>query len=91
MFWGKKDSDPKKKPAKGKVSAKDSEALRAQAMENVRAARENIGEDTLDRIAAAMTKKQQSATEQAKARIKEADPDRVLDELKWMLEDKRKS
>ena len=63
--------------------------LRAQALANAKMARENIGEDVLDRIAEAMTKKQQSATEQAKAQINNADPDKVLDELLFMLKHQR--
>ena len=85
MFWGKKDKNPQNKPAK---SAKKSADLRAQALKNVRAARENIGEETLDRLASAITKKEQSAAEQAKKKIQQADPDRVLDELMWMMQDK---
>lgn len=97
MFWSKKKKPPKK-PGKQKKASKpetkgderlSSEELRAEAMANVRAAREHIGEDTLDRIAAAMTKKQQSATEQAKAQIQSADPDRVLDEILYMLDERK--
>lgn len=62
------------------------DALRAQALANLSAARANIGEETLDRIAAAMTKKQQSAMERAKRDIAGADVDKVLDELKFMLD-----
>ena len=64
------------------------DALRAQAMANVRSARAHIGEETLDKIAAAMTKKQQSAMEKAKRDIQGADVDKVLDELKFMLDTK---
>jgi len=64
-----------------------SEEIRAQALANAKAARENIGEDTLRRIAAAMTKKQQSATEQAKARIADADADRVAQEILYMMDE----
>lgn len=87
MFWSKK----KKKVSKKKKAAKNpkalsSEELRAQAMENVRHAREQIGEETLDRIAAAMTKKQRSATEQAKTAIQQSDADRVADEILFMMD-----
>ena len=64
------------------------EAIQAEAMANVRAARAHIGEETLDKIAAAMTKKQQSAMEKAKRDIAGADVDKVLDELKFMLDNK---
>jgi len=66
----------------------DRAEIQAQAMANFSAAREQIGEDTLNRIAAAMTKKQQSAMERAKRDIAGADVDKVLDELKWMLDNK---
>ena len=88
MFgWGKKPEKAKQKPAL-RPPAGSSEAIRAQAMANARAAREAIGEDVLDRIAAAMTKKQRSATERARARIRDADADHVADELLTMLKDK---
>lgn len=103
MFWGKDkkqknktlDKRGVKNNATGCVGSKKGdghgltgEALRAQAMANVRSARAHIGEDTLDKIAAAMTKKQQSAVEVAKRQIQGADVDKVLDELKWMLDQK---
>ena len=55
-------------------------------MANVRAARENIGDETLQRIAAAMTAKQKSNTEQAKRAIQDADADRVAQEILYMIE-----
>jgi len=64
------------------------EAIQAQAMANFSAAREQIGEETLNRIAAAMSKKQQSAMERAKRDIAGADVDKVLDELKFMLDNR---
>lgn len=91
MFWGNKNkSDKDKRKAEGVTSAKSSapqtrEEIQAQAMENVRAARAHIGEETLDRIAEMMTKKQQSAMEQAKRDIQAADPDKVLDELLFTM------
>ncbi len=62
------------------------DALRAQALANAKMARESIGEDTLERIAAAMAKKQNSATEQAKRKIQEADAERVASEILSMIE-----
>jgi hypothetical protein len=64
----------------------DSAQIRAQALANARKAREAIGDETLQKIAAAMQKKQQSATEQAKRQIAEADADRVAEEILAMLE-----
>ncbi len=69
--------------------SKKSAKIRAEALANASMARQQIGEDVLDKIAAAMTKKQQSATERAKAQIQKVDPDRVLDELKWLLDESR--
>jgi len=102
MFWSKKDKTQKNKKDKRRASQKSvagcvgkekghgskREAIHAQAMANFSAAREQIGEDTLDRIAAAMSKKQNSAMERAKRDIQGADVDKVLDELKWMLDNK---
>lgn len=66
----------------------DSEKLREQALANARAARAAIGEDTIQKIAAAMKKKQQSPIEQAKARIYNAEAERVAEEILDMLKDK---
>jgi len=60
--------------------------IRAQAMAYRSEAREHIGEDVLDRIAEAMRKKQNSVMERAKRDIAGADADKVLDELKFMLD-----
>lgn len=97
MFWSKnKDKDKLKGPQKQEPQADKeghgrslkSQALREKAMENARAARLAIGEETLDKIAAAMTAKQRSATEQAKEKIRQSDPDKVLDELLFTLRSK---
>jgi hypothetical protein len=60
--------------------------IRAQALANVRKAKEHIGEETIQKIAAAMQKKQQSAFEQARAKIHQSDADRVAEEILAMLE-----
>ena len=78
MFW-KKKKEPKKLSR---------EELLAQAKANASKARAEIGDETLQKIAAAMQKKEQSATEQAKAKIKQLDKDKVADHLKIMIEDK---
>ncbi|MCD8563384.1 MAG: hypothetical protein LRY54_05010 [Alphaproteobacteria bacterium] len=104
MFWFKNQNTDKQKKKPAGVSAgqalgceggssKDgqngkSQRLREEALASARAAREAIGQETLDKIAAAMTKRQQSATEQAKVQINRADPDKVLDELLYMLKNK---
>lgn len=78
FFWKKKK--PEAKPSR--------EELLAKARENARQARENIGEETLDRIAEAMEKKRLSETEKAKEQIKTLDKDQVADHIKWMIDDK---
>lgn len=76
---GSSGNDGGKKPSR--------EEIRAQAMENARRARAVIGEDTLQKIAAAMQKKQQSDMEKARTKIKSMDSGRVADNLKAMMED----
>lgn len=95
MFWfHSKNSDKQKKAAKasgcergssGDEQASKSRRIREEALANARSARLAIGEETLDKIAAAMTRKQQSAMEQAKRQIHQSDPDKVLDELLMMM------
>ncbi|MCC7305536.1 MAG: hypothetical protein IT558_04660 [Alphaproteobacteria bacterium] len=63
--------------------------LRAQALANVRAAREALGEDTIQKIAEAITKKQGNPTEQARAKIIKTDPTLVADEIIGMLDKKK--
>jgi hypothetical protein len=65
----------------------DSAEIRAQALANARMAREAIGEETLQKIAAAIQKKQMSSVEQAKACISQTDPSRVADEIIAMLDE----
>lgn len=79
MFWSKK------KKHTNKAAQKKAE-LRRDAMANMKAARENIGEETLDRIASAIAKKQHSAMEQAKDDIHNADAERVAAEILSMIE-----
>jgi hypothetical protein len=96
MFWRKKPQKGQKtKSPAGKGGASQTGAqtaagtadIRAQAMANVRAARESIGEETLDRMAAAMRKKQQSPLERAKAQILDEDAERVASEILAMIDD----
>jgi hypothetical protein len=92
MFWSKdkdKQSKPSNSPAsKAAPDPERSDRIRQEALANARIARAEIGEETLDKIAALMTKKQQSAIEMAKADIAKADADRVAQEILWMLEQK---
>jgi hypothetical protein len=104
MFWSKnKKSDKQSKPAQksgSKASYGDvgttkshglsSEEIRAQAMANARAARERVGEETIQKIAAALVQKQMSLTEQAKKQISKQNSDRVADEIRYLLGDDEK-
>ncbi len=99
MFWlnkkKHKDTDKRKEPDTKELQAIEgdregtskSQRIREEALANAHAARAQIGEETLDKIAAAMTKKQQSSMEQAKARIKAADSHLVADEILAMLDE----
>lgn len=79
MFWKKK-----KKPAK-----LSREEILAQATATAAAKREEIGDETLDKIRAALMKKENSALEQAKRKIMDMDEDKVRDNLHfWMREDR---
>jgi len=86
MFWKKKN---KGKPAKSaETDGKPSrEQIIAQAKANMSAARAEIGDETLEKIKAAMLKKQASAIEKAKQQIKAADQDKVRDHLKFMIQE----
>ena len=75
--------------AKGAGKKPSIDELRAQAMANARAARENIGEETLNRIAAAMAAKQSSVTERAKAQIKSHSIDDLARELRYLINEDR--
>lgn len=100
MFWGNKDKKKNKKTDKrakkdmaGCVGSKsgqssESEKIRAQALANLRGARENLGNDTIEKIAEMIKAKENSAIERAKRDIQNADPDKVLEELKWMLDNR---
>lgn len=101
MFWSKNKNTDKQKKANNKKasgrlggqthqnsSSDKSQRLRNEALANARRAREQIGEETLDKIAALMTKKQQSSVEQSKKKIAEADAGRVAQEILYMIEDK---
>lgn len=66
------------------------EALIAQAQANARMAREELGDETIRKIAAALHRKEQNPTEKAKAIIKAMDQGTVADHLKIMLEDAKR-
>jgi hypothetical protein len=94
MFWKKKNTQKDGKSAK-KSSADGGKPTReqiiAQAKASMSAARAEIGDETLDKIKAAMMKKQASAIEKAKTQIRAADADKVRDNIQFMMrEDKPK-
>ena len=81
MFWKKKK--PKKDPKK-----LTREQIIAQAKANAAAAREEIGDETLQKIKEAMEKRESSAFAQAKKKVKSMDDDKVRDNLsQWLKED----
>lgn len=85
MFWKKKKST-NPPAATGKPTR---EEIIAQAKANMSAARTEIGDETLEKIKAAMLKKQASAIEQAKKQIMNANTDKVRDNIQFMMrEDK---
>ena len=96
MFWGKdKKQEPKKYAGKrpqgtscvGREGQRsDSSDIRAQALANARAARENLGEDTINKIAEIMKKMESQPMKQAQKKLESVDSGRVLDELRFMID-----
>ncbi len=80
MFGLFKKKDPKKLTR---------EELIAQAKENAAAAREQIGDETLDKIAEMMAKKENSEFSRLKAEIESLDSGKVADNLKIMIEEEK--
>jgi hypothetical protein len=76
-----------KKPAEkingGQRSSAD---IRAEALANARAARERVGEETIQKIAKALVQQQMSLTDQAKAKIARANSELVADEIRYLLD-----
>lgn len=83
----KTDQDQKEKTVGTGNSQRDtSQKLREEALANARKARAVLGDETIQKIVAAMHKKQQSSFEQAKTKIVAADSSRVVDEILYMLD-----
>ena len=76
-----------KKLQKQQDQPKSREELKAEAMNNARAAREAIGEDTLDKIAEEMSKKQKSNVEKAKRDITSRDDNQIAENLRDLMND----
>lgn len=84
MFWKKKK--PKQEaPEEGQKPTR--EEIIAQAKANAAAAREEIGDETLEKIKEALLKKENSPFEQAKRKVKGMEDDHVRDHLRdWLRE-----
>lgn len=78
MFWKKKA----KKPSREDIIAKAHQAAQQK--------REEIGDETLDAIRSAITKRENNPLNKAQKQIKEADLDKVLDNLSIWMNDKDK-
>lgn len=68
------------------MSTSSSDDIRAQALANARAARENLGEETIHKIAEIMKKMESQPMVQARQKMESVDSDRVLDELRYMID-----
>lgn len=80
VIRGKTSKEKEKEKA-----AERSTALRAEAMANARAARERLGDETIQKIADALQR--QSAGAKARELIRELDPAHVADHVKIILDD----
>jgi hypothetical protein len=87
MFWKKKKAEKPKESAKKCGGTPTREEIIAKAKANMASAREEIGDETLEKIKEAMLKKQQSSMEQAKAKVKATDTDHVRDHLRLLIRD----
>lgn len=74
--------------SKEKAQAKKSADLRVQAMDNMRGARERLGDDTIQQMAANLRQQNKNDTEKAKDQIRTLDKSRIADNLKAMMDDK---
>ena len=64
------------------------DALRAQALANARAAKAALGDETVRKMAEAISRKENNPFEKAIKQLENADADRVCDEILYMLDDK---
>ena len=70
----------------GRVSK--SQRIRQEALANARAARESLGDETVQKIAEIISRKENNPFEQAIRQLENADSDRVADEILYMLDEK---
>jgi hypothetical protein len=78
--------DKKKTPAQTNDPAARREALKAEAMANARAARAQIGDETLQKIAQALSEQNKSAGKKAQDQIRAMDKEHVANHIKSLLD-----
>lgn len=76
------------KKRKKKAKAAQSAAVRAQALENMRGARERLGDETIQQIAAALRERENSPVKKAEQEIRQYDKGRIADNIKALIDDK---
>ena len=76
----------KGKKSEEQKAAEKSAALRAEAMANARAARERLGDETIQKIANALSEQNKSAGKKAQEQIRAMDKAVVADHLKSLLD-----
>ena len=89
MFGPRKNKAEKAAQKKEKQKESQSQKLRAEALANMKAAREHIGDETVQKLAEIMQKmdqKENAPTAQARKDIEEADAERVAFEILLMME-----
>lgn len=77
----------KKKKAAQKATEKTA-ALKEEALKNMRQAREALGDETIQKIANALSEQNKSAGKKAQEQIRQMDKSRVADHLKSILGDR---
>jgi hypothetical protein len=85
-FFGK-NKNKKSKPSRAPDDpAARREALKAEAMANARAARAQIGDETLQKIAQALSEQNKSPGKKAQDQIRAMDKGHVADHIKSLLD-----
>ncbi|MGH1399461.1 MAG: hypothetical protein ACRBCT_09640 [Alphaproteobacteria bacterium] len=105
MFWNKKnktkqentDKRPQSQSCVGREGQRplgsncsSSDKIRAEALAHARAARENLGEETIQKITEIMKNMESQPIRKAQKQLENVDSGRMLDELRWMLDNKDK-
>lgn len=81
MFWNKKPSSKPSKPTRDEIMA--------QAKANAKKASDEIGNETLQQIKAALLKKQSCPIEKAKAQLRAVDADKARIHLSYMMREEK--